>query len=152
VSCSCTLDVNYLLIVPKELLKNIVKPVMSYLTENIFLMFWSWWSWPSPHQPQYWTWLVPYNVTPMYQRMFKSVKLFMSYRQKTFFLFGRGALDLDPNSPIIKLDLYRMMLHLCTKHCSNQLSRFWLIIRKPPNPMNGRRTDQEAQSYISLKT
>ena len=137
----------------------------------------------------YRTWPVSSDVTPVYQKMFKSVKPFMSYRPETIFLFlvtvtltppapisnlicifwcytcvpkivqirlafhelssgnrfsffSNSDLDLGPTSPNIKLDLYLLMLHLCTKlyllmlhlctkNCSNLSSLSWVIVRKP---------------------
>jgi len=51
-------------------------------------------------------WPESYDVTPVYQNLFKSVKPFMSYRLDTIFS-GLGHSDLDPDSsnPNTKLDL-----------------------------------------------
>jgi len=43
-------------------------------------------------------------------------KMFTSYRLGIGFLFfGSGAIDLDLTSTNIKLDLYLIMLYMCTK-------------------------------------
>jgi len=70
----------------------------------------------------------------LYQKLFKSVKSnsFMSYCLET----NLGHDDLDPTSSNIKLDLFLMMLHMCSKYCLNLWSLSRVILQKLPNVTN----------------
>ena len=70
------------------------------------------------HGSQYQTWPVFYDVRPVYQtkNSLNLCRLSWLIILKPFSSFSHGDLDLNPNSPNIKLDLYLMVLHLCAKN------------------------------------
>ena len=58
--------------------------------------------------------LFSYQVTPVYQNLFQYVKPLCVLAWETFLYFCQ--LELDPTSINIALDMYLMMLHMCTKN------------------------------------
>jgi hypothetical protein len=107
-----------------------VKYFMSYHPETIFLFLVTLTLTLSPPAPKsnltciLWC----YICVPNFFLIFDSFQELSS--GKHFSIFSNSDLDTDPTSPKIELDLYLMMLHLCTKNYLNLSSLSWVIIRK----------------------